>query len=71
METTNLNSFFKMIEDDLHSNQNGEPVKKEPVTFWIPTEYKEKFSALQSKSQRKFGRRIAELIMMSIDKVAK
>lgn len=46
-----------------------EPAKVEPITLWIPEEYKAKYDFLQDKTKRRFGKFLKEVLIKSIDKV--
>lgn len=39
-----------------------------PLAFRFPTNYKERFDILQDKTNKRFGKKIQELIMAAIDK---
>lgn len=39
-----------------------------PVTLWLPKEYKDKFSMLQDRTKRRFGKLAKEVLMKTIDK---
>lgn len=66
-----MNSSLDSILDDFEINQSGENQKDDscPITLWIPVKYKERFAELQEKSNKRFGKKLKEVIMRSIDKV--
>lgn len=55
---------FKIDERDAKG-----PEKTEPVTFWLPVEYKRRYDRLQELSKQKFGKVLKEVIKHSIDRV--
>lgn len=48
---------------------DSKPVQRAGVTIWLPEDYREKFLLLQSKSKRRFGKKVQELVIKAIDKV--
>ena len=40
-----------------------------PITIWVPTKVQQKYESLQEKSRRKFGKKLKEVVINSIDKV--
>lgn len=62
-------SLDKILEEFTSDEQIKKSNLREggPATIWLPPEYKEKFDNLQTKSGRKFGRKIRELIIAAID----
>lgn len=65
---TTTNSIDEILEDfDL----DGEEIRKDgslPVTFWIPMETKDKYARIQAKTRRRFGKKIKEVLIASIDR---
>lgn len=62
-------SLDSILENfDLSLSEDGSCPDDEPVTFWIPAEYKAKFDQLQRRSKRKFGKLVKEILKYSIDK---
>ena len=64
-QTDLLSSFF----NDTDSLFAGVRERKDctGITLWVPTEYKQKFAELQRKTHRKFGKKVQELLIKSID----
>ena len=54
---------------DLGSSEASR-VEKEPMTFWLPAEYKKKYDDLQRLSKRKFTKAVQEILMHAIDEAA-
>lgn len=65
-----MNSKSVSIEKfDLSKVKVVEPVKKLPVTFWLPDDYKLKFGLIQNQSKNEFGKHIQKMIMSLIDSI--
>ena len=66
-----MNGSIEQIlkEFDLSSADKNGSVKLEPVTFWLPSDYKIKYDLLQSKSKSRFGKLLKEVLKRSIDTV--
>jgi diadenosine tetraphosphate (Ap4A) HIT family hydrolase len=62
-----LDSILDDLGTDLFSTDERPETK--PVTMWIPNEYKSKYDELQEQSKKKFGKKLQELVMASIDRV--
>lgn len=63
-------SYINSLEKfDLSKVKVVEPVKKLPVTFWLPDDYKFKFGLIQNQSKNEFGKHIQKMIMKLIDSV--
>jgi hypothetical protein len=60
-EDANVDLDFSDIVKDAHEDN-------EPLSVWIPSEYKAKFNLLQGKTNKEFGKRLKEIIKQSIDK---
>lgn len=56
-------------EFSLTENESDTSVPHEPLTFWIPTEYKSKYDQIQSRSRRRFGKHLKEILKRAIDKI--
>lgn len=58
------------VLNEFSTNDNIENFKEthSPVTFWIPNEYKEKYSKIQKVSKNRFSRCLSSVICASIDK---
>lgn len=63
-----LDSIFKDFQLDEDSDLVSKNMKC--IAIWLPESYKKSFDELQDKTNRKFGRKIKELIIRSIQKVA-
>jgi hypothetical protein len=60
----------KIVDEFDFSKMRADPRGEvEPITFWVPCEYKAKYDLLQAKSGRKFGKLLKEVVKSSIDKV--
>lgn len=44
---------------------------RHPITFWITETYKKKYDIIQTKSRRRLGKLLTEIITQSIDKISK
>lgn len=62
-----LDSVFENMDSMFTGHE--EPIETKPVTIWLPVDYKNKFDTLQKSTKRKFGKKIKELVIRSIDKV--
>lgn len=62
-------SLDKLIADfDPTLKTNGSKIKEGgPVTIWLPAEYKAKYDRLQERSNRRFCKKVRELIVAAID----
>jgi len=70
-KTQSLSDFELALENfDPMSLENKDNVELVPVTFWIPTEKKAAYDALQAKSNKKFCKLVKSLLIYSIDKAA-
>lgn len=56
---------FEIIEHEPLTSKN-----RGGVTIWLPEEYKAKFQELQQRTGRRFGKKVQQLLMKSIDRVA-
>lgn len=71
MNDQNKDLVDKIFEGfTLGNGQDSETVQRAGVTIWLPEEYKEKFNQLQSRSKRRFGKKIQEMLIKAIDKVS-
>lgn len=43
-------------------------IKAGTVTIWLDPEYKSKYDRIQEKSQRRFGKKLRELVRAAIDR---
>jgi hypothetical protein len=53
----------------MNSCDKSEAVLRQPVTFWLPANYKEQYDIIQARSRRKFSKVVVEIIMLAIDQV--
>lgn len=64
------NAVDSIVEEfDFLQMQVDAPIPCEPITFWIPVEYKIKYDLLQAKSGKKFGKVCKEILKKTIDRV--
>ena len=52
--------------DSMFSNCDG-PVKTKAITIWLPEDKALKFEQIQAKSKRRFGKKLKEVVIRSID----
>lgn len=64
------NSLDSIIDgiDDIF-NQDSPIHDRAAITIWVPTEKKEKYESLQGRTRRKFGKKLKEIVIKSIDRV--
>lgn len=63
----NIDSLFQNVQNVL--KPSDEPERIECVSFWLPEKYKAKFDLLQSRTNRKAGKLLQEVLKKSIDKI--
>lgn len=54
---------------DLSDINTEDPEPKQPITLWLPVEYKLKFDLIQQRSKKRFGKHLKEVLKRSIDKI--
>lgn len=57
-------------EFDPSSDAGDEPAKAQPLTIWLPVEYKRKYDELQSRTRGRFGKVLKEIVKCAIEKKA-
>ena len=66
-QNTSLDALF----EDLDLNRGNELSAEDrgAITLWIPKAYIEKYGEIQEKTKRRFGKKLQEMVMRSIDKL--
>lgn len=62
-----LDSIFADFEADI--SEKPQSTQRQSITIWIPEEYKAKYELLQGKTRQRFGKKLKEVVKMSIDKI--
>lgn len=67
---THEDLFAEMLERfDLSDEEDTDREDSAAVTFWIPTEYKDKYDQIQDRSKRKFHKFLKRLFIRQIESV--
>ena len=64
-----MNIDEMLLSFDPKTVSSEHPPERMALTIWIPAQSKERFDDLQTKTRKKFGKLLAEVIVKSIDKV--
>lgn len=67
-EKANLDSIFETIDPTISIDDKGDE-KGRVVAFWIPLDYKLKYDLLQGRTKQRFGKKLKELVIKSIDRM--
>lgn len=71
MAEKNMDIIDTVFEDFvIDENQESKGLRRGGVNIWLPEQYKDRFKDLQVRSNRRFGKKIQELVIKAIDKVS-